>query len=89
MQNKVYWACDDTKVECAPVCLATQGLVTNRVADARCAAEPKDACACAEKCYYDVRWECADDGSVSFFGLSSERAQSPPANRLCRDLQGR
>lgn len=53
-----FWSCDDTLVECAPVCLKTTGLVTNRVSEKQCAHLPKDECACAGKCYHNAEYRC-------------------------------
>jgi len=50
------WGCDDTLVECQPVCMSTTGTVTSIVHESKCAdAGPRpDVCSC--KCYFDAKW---------------------------------
>jgi hypothetical protein len=50
------WACDDTRFECTPICIATAGKVTVAVQDSECT-EPVDPCLCNDVCYYDVHWD--------------------------------
>jgi hypothetical protein len=80
---RTYWACDDTRIECAPVCLETQGLVTNRVANGRCAGLPKDDCECAMLCYFDVRWVCAGDGRVVCTAKQGRGASKEVGDMVC------
>jgi hypothetical protein len=54
--RKPMWACDDTRFECTPICIQTEGLVTVEVKKSLCT-EPVDPCLCNHVCYYDVRWE--------------------------------
>merc|ERR1719390_269313 len=55
-----HWGCDDTLLECQPICVKQQGPVTTKVADSLCAAAPMDQCAC--KCFHDAQWAC--DGNA-------------------------
>jgi hypothetical protein len=57
-----FWGCDDTLFECKPVCMQQSGVVTTRVADAKCASAPQDQCAC--KCYHEAQWACEADAVV-------------------------
>jgi sugar lactone lactonase YvrE len=56
------WGCDDTLLECRPVCFKTRGRVMTRVADARCGDLTRDECSC--KCYFDAEWRCVDSSVV-------------------------
>lgn len=50
------WGCDDTLLECSPICLAQAGPVTTIAHKAKCAGEPVDPCKC--ECQYDAEWKC-------------------------------
>jgi hypothetical protein len=54
--RKPMWACDDTRFECTPICIQTEGKVTVEVEKSLCT-EPVDPCLCNHVCYYDVHWE--------------------------------
>jgi len=54
--RKPMWACDDTRFECTPICIQTEGVVTVEVKKSLCT-EPVDPCLCNHVCYYDVHWE--------------------------------
>jgi hypothetical protein len=56
------WGCDDTLLQCSPVCLKQNGAVTTLTSESMCAGEPMDMCKC--KCYYDAEWVCQDDNVV-------------------------
>jgi hypothetical protein len=56
--REAFWSCDDTLVECSPVCLKTTGRVTNRVSNKQCQHLPTDTCACAGKCFHKAEWRC-------------------------------
>jgi hypothetical protein len=65
-----YWGCDDTLLECKPVCLKDMGLTTSKVSDQLCEAEtritsegaPISPCSC--KCYHEAAWTCEGDAVV-------------------------
>jgi hypothetical protein len=58
-----YWGCDDTLMECKPVCLKQTGVVTTKVSDKHCAgAQQPDECSC--KCLHDAEWSCDGDSVV-------------------------
>jgi hypothetical protein len=57
-----FWSCDDTLFACKPVCVKKTGLVTTKVSDTLCAAEPMDQCAC--KCYHSAQWTCVGESVV-------------------------
>jgi hypothetical protein len=54
-----FWGCDDTLLECKPICMKNMGAVTSKVSDKLCAGAPMDQCAC--KCFHAAQWTC--DGS--------------------------
>merc|ERR1719387_3182487 len=54
--RKPMWACDDTRYQCAPICIQTEGKVTVEVKKSLCT-EPVDPCLCNHVCYYEVHWE--------------------------------
>jgi hypothetical protein len=57
-----FWGCDDTLLECKPICMQQSGVVTTRVSDSKCASAPMDQCAC--KCYHEAQWACEGDAVV-------------------------
>jgi hypothetical protein len=57
-----FWGCDDTLLECKPICMKQMGVVTTKVADKLCAGAPMDQCAC--KCFHDAQWACEGDAVV-------------------------
>jgi hypothetical protein len=57
-----YWGCDDTLLECKPVCIKQTGIVSTRVSDTLCASAPMDQCAC--KCFHEARWTCEGSSVV-------------------------
>jgi hypothetical protein len=57
-----FWGCDDTLLECQPICIRQVGAVTTKVSDALCAGEPIDPCAC--KCYHEAQWTCEGSAVV-------------------------
>jgi hypothetical protein len=57
-----FWGCDDTLLECKPICLKQHGHVTNKVSSKLCAGAPMDQCAC--KCYHEAQWTCEGDSVV-------------------------
>jgi hypothetical protein len=57
-----FWGCDDTLLECSPICTRQVGAVTTKVSDALCAGEPLDPCAC--KCYHEAEWTCEGSSVV-------------------------
>jgi hypothetical protein len=54
--STAFWGCDDTLLECQPICMRSMGAVTSKVSDKLCAGAPMDQCACI--CYHDARWTC-------------------------------
>merc|ERR1719201_2037560 len=56
------WGCDDTLLECKPICLKQMGAVTSKVSDKLCAGAPMDPCAC--KCYHESQWTCKGSSVV-------------------------
>jgi len=61
--SATYWGCDDTLMECKPVCLKQTGVVTTKVADKHCAgAQQPDECSC--KCFHNVQYACDGDSVV-------------------------
>jgi hypothetical protein len=70
------WGCDETLLQCRPVCLETSGVVTTIVQNKMCGdpAEDMDECSCP--CYYDAYWACAADGVVC---MATRSGQSEPA----------
>jgi hypothetical protein len=83
VDDKPYWACDDTLTDCSPVCLQRTGLVTNRVGPTACNDAPKDECECASKCYYDVKWVCGDDGDVVCVAKQGKKEPRLIGDLLC------
>jgi hypothetical protein len=57
-----YWGCDDTLLECKPVCIKQTGIVSTRVSDTLCASAPMDQCAC--KCFHEAQWTCEGSSVV-------------------------
>jgi hypothetical protein len=56
------WGCDDTLLECKPICLKQMGAVTSKVSDKLCAGAPMDPCAC--KCHYEAQWTCDGESVI-------------------------
>jgi len=54
--------CDDTLLECKPVCVEGNGVVFNKVPDYKCAGPKPDECSC--RCFYDAYWTCEADKIV-------------------------
>jgi hypothetical protein len=57
-----YWGCDDTLLECKPICMKQMGVVSTRVSDTLCASAPIDQCAC--KCFHEAQWTCEGSSVV-------------------------
>merc|ERR1719224_274950 len=60
--SEAFWGCDDTLFECKPICMKQMGLVTSKVSDKLCAADPMDQCSC--KCLHEAQWACEGDAVV-------------------------
>jgi len=60
--SEPFWGCDDTLLECKPICMKQMGPVTTKVSDSLCAAAPMDQCAC--KCFHAAQWTCEGDSVV-------------------------
>ena len=63
------WTCDDTRLKCGTVCMATQGVTSRIVSDRECT-EPKPELCCS--CYYDAKWDCTEEGAVCKATLPEE-----------------
>jgi hypothetical protein len=83
VQAAPYWACDDTRTDCSPVCMQRRGLVTNKIGPAACGDGPKDECECAASCYYDVKWVCGDAGDVVCVAKQGKKAHRVVGDLLC------
>jgi hypothetical protein len=66
------WTCDDTRMQCGTVCMATLGVTSRIVSDRECT-EPKPEQCCP--CYYDARWECTEEGAVCKASLAGTEVQ--------------
>jgi hypothetical protein len=80
-RDKFGWGCDDTLLECRPVCFKTRGRVTTRVADARCGDLTRDECSC--KCYFDAEWRCAGSSVVCSVRESGTFARRTVGDGAC------
>merc|ERR1719420_155581 len=60
--GETFWGCDDTLLECKPICMKQMGMVTSKVSDTLCAAAPMDQCSC--QCLHEAQWTCEDDAVV-------------------------
>merc|ERR1719498_1455279 len=58
------WGCDETLLQCKPVCLETAGFVTNIVQSKLCGNPVGDMSECSCPCFYDVHWACQGDSVV-------------------------
>jgi hypothetical protein len=63
------WTCDDTRMKCGTVCMATTGVTTRIVSNSECT-EPKPDMCCS--CYYDAKWECTEQGAVCKASIPGE-----------------
>jgi hypothetical protein len=75
------WGCDDTLLECAPVCFKTRGKVTTRVANARCGELTLDECSC--KCYFEAEWQCEGSEVVCSVRESGNFARKTVGDMVC------
>jgi sugar lactone lactonase YvrE len=75
------WGCDDTFLECAPVCYKTRGKVTTRVANARCGDLTMDECSC--KCYFEAEWQCVGSDVVCSVRESGSLARRTVGDGVC------
>merc|ERR1719199_2093608 len=57
-----FWGCDDTLLECQPICMKQMGAVTSKVSNKLCAGAPMDQCAC--KCLHGAQWTCEGSSVV-------------------------
>merc|ERR1719316_1658512 len=50
------WGCDETMMQCRPVCLESNGLITSIVQSKLCGDPSEDMDECSCPCYYDAYW---------------------------------
>jgi hypothetical protein len=75
------WGCDDTLLECAPVCFKTRGMVTTRVANAKCGELTVDQCSC--KCYFEAEWQCKGSAVTCSARESGKLARRTVGDMVC------
>jgi hypothetical protein len=66
------WGCDETLLQCKPVCLETSGFVTNIVRSSQCGNPVGEMSECSCRCFYDVHWACKGDEVVCMATRSGE-----------------
>jgi len=66
------WGCDETLLQCKPVCLETSGFVTNIVRSSECGNPVGEMSECSCPCFYDVHWACKGDEVVCMATRSGE-----------------
>jgi hypothetical protein len=78
--SEPFWGCDDTLLECKPICTRQMGAVTTKVSDALCAGDPMDQCAC--QCYHEAQWTCEGSSVVCKARLGAAPLE-PVGDKVC------
>jgi hypothetical protein len=77
------WGCDETMMQCRPVCLESNGLITSIVQSKLCGDPSEDMDECSCPCYYDAYWTCAEDIVVCMATRTGQEGPSVVGDLIC------
>jgi len=79
------WGCDETMMQCRPVCLESNGLITSIVQSKLCGDPSEDMDECSCPCYYDAYWTCAEDTVVCMATRTGQEGPSVVGDLICEN----